>query len=473
MKINERRDNLNFNSPIFLFAFLPVFLVAYWFAPVKYRNYLTFAGSIVYYVFGEEASVWVLGAILATGYLGGILLEGKNGFSSRIRKLALCISVILVGGTLLVGKAIDHVSPGVSFVVFQVIAYLVDVYRIEIHCENSVVDYGTYICMFPKLLMGPLVEYKTIKSELKNPVITREAMEHGAKLFVSGLVCKVLMADRLNMLWNQVLMTGYENITTPLAWICAIAYSLKLYFDFYGYSLMAIGLGNMLGFRLPDNFRTPYMAGSVSEFYRRWHITLGNWFKKYVYIPLGGSRHGLFLTLGNLWIVWLLTGFWHGSNLNFMLWAIFLWCFISLEKCIQRVFWNTSSRENKETQKPGGKIIIQRLIMGARHLYLWTVIPVSWMFFAITDLEQLKLFLGRMFGLIPTVCARADDAQSVLASFGILLGACLVAVTSLPAKIFHRFEHRKWFVLCLAAAFWLCVHSMIVSGSNPFMYHCF
>ena len=464
---------MNFNSLSFLFAFLPVFLVAYWFVPVKYRNYITFAGSIVYYVLGEEASVGVLGAILAAGYMGGILLEGENGFPPRIRKLTLSISVILIGGTLLLGKANDHVSPGLSFVVFQVIAYLVDVYRTEIHCENSMVDYGTYICMFPKLLMGPLVEYKTIMTELKHPVITREAMEHGAKLFVSGLFCKVLLADRLNMLWNQVLMIGYENITTPLAWICAIAYSLKLYFDFYGYSLMAIGLGNMLGFQLPDNFHTPYMAGSVSEFYRRWHITLGNWFKKYVYIPLGGSRHGLFLTLGNLWIVWLLTGFWHGSNLNFLLWAIFLWCFISLEKCIQYFLRDTSSQKNKKVGENKRKTIMHRLTMGVRHLYLWTVIPVSWMFFAITDLQQLKLFLGRMFGLFPAVCSRADDALSVLSSFGILLGVCLVAASPLPAKIFYRFEHKKWFVMCMAVTFWLCVHSLIVSGSNPFMYHCF
>ena len=264
------------------------------------------------------------------------------------------------------------------------------------------------------------------------------------------------MADRLGLLWREVQVTGFESISTPLAWIAAIAYSMKLYFDFYGYSLMAVGLGQMLGFSLPSNFLNPYMASSVRIFYRRWHITLGRWFSRYVYIPLGGNRKGEWRTLGNLLCVWLLTALWHGSTVNFLIWGIMLWALIVMERQLTRLGM--------------GKFVSRGVLRALPHLYLWLVIPISWMCFAITDLSQLGIYLGRMSGMTEGIYVNADDWKNAVMNYGVLLLAGGFACTPALEKLFDKWKDRLPGMLLLIALFWLCVWRLQVEGQNPFMY---
>lgn len=344
----------------------------------------------------------------------------------------------------------EMLPPGISFYTFQVVAYLVDVHRQEIPAERNFMDFAAYIMMFPKLIMGPITSYGAIRQQLHHRSCTAEGLQEGMKLFILGLSGKVLLADRLALLWHEVQVTGFESISTPLAWIAAVAYSLELYFDFAGYSLMAMGLGNMLGFQLPENFRQPYMAASVREFYRRWHMSLGSWFCKYVYVPLGGSRRGEWRTICNLLAVWLLTSLWHGITWNFLIWGMGICLLIILERQVGKLWKGRTP--------------------AVAHLYLWIVIPISWMCFAITDLGQLKIYLGRMFGLISGVSVHAGDWQKALGSYGGLLLAGVAACTPLVQRIYRKL--KRWWIgmILLALCFWLCVHRILVEGNNPFLY---
>ena len=264
------------------------------------------------------------------------------------------------------------------------------------------------------------------------------------------------MADRLGLLWREVQVTGFESISTPLAWIAAVAYSMKLYFDFYGYSLMAVGLGQMLGFSLPSNFNDPYMASSVRTFYRRWHMTLGRWFSRYVYIPLGGNRKGEWRTLFNLLCVWLLTALWHGSTLNFLIWGLMLWALIVLERQLGRL--------------GAEKLVSHGVLRVLPHLYLWFVIPVSWMCFAITDLSQLGIYLGRMFGVVEGIRVSAGDWVKAVTNYGALFAAGAIACTPVLGKLFRKFKDSLPGMFLLILLFWLCVWRLQVEGQNPFMY---
>lgn len=221
---------------------------------------------------------------------------------------------------------------GISFYTFQITSYIIDVYLGKTKADTSFISLGAYLCMFPQLIAGPIVVYSDIRDALKQRKISVHGFDSGLKTFIVGLGYKVIIANRIGTLWNEVCTIGYESISTPLAWLGAFAYSMQLYFDFCGYSLMAVGLGEMLGFRMPANFRHPYMARSVTEFWRRWHITLGAWFREYVYIPLGGNRKGNARTIFNLLVVWFLTGFWHGAAWNFILWGFFIFILQIIEK---------------------------------------------------------------------------------------------------------------------------------------------
>ena len=244
-----------------------------------------------------------------------------------------------------------------------------DVYRGDVKADSSIVSLGAYLCMFPQLIAGPIVVYSDICTELKARTISIEKLDNGLKTFIIGLGYKVIIANRIGTLWNEVCTIGFESISTPLAWLGAFAYSMQLYFDFCGYSLMAIGLGEMLGFHMPENFKHPYMARSVTDFWRRWHITLGAWFREYVYIPLGGNRKGSFHTICNLLVVWFLTGFWHGAAWNFILWGLFIFVLQIIEKNIT-LKWLT------------GDHIISKIVS---HIYMIFYILISWTIFAISD----------------------------------------------------------------------------------------
>ena len=350
-----------FSSLTFLFVFLPVFLVFYYISPQQYRNGLLFIGSLIFYAAGEPLYLFLIFlSVIVNFFIGKKIgkINDEDGFGPpSFQKKALLIAVLIynfglllffkytnffienINAVLSLGKSTFSIGLlnitlplGISFYTFQIVSYIVDVYYRRVPSEDSIVNLGAYLCMFPQLIAGPIVIYSDIRDALKEKSLSIYNLDSGFKTFILGLGYKVILANRIGTLWNDICTIGFESISTPLAWLGALAYSMQLYFDFNGYSLMAIGLGKMLGFNIPVNFRHPYMARSVTDFWRRWHITLGAWFKKYVYIPLGGNRRGKLCTMRNLLVVWFLVGFWHGAAWNFILWGLLIVVLQIIEK---------------------------------------------------------------------------------------------------------------------------------------------
>ncbi len=459
-----------FSSIEFLLCFLPLFLLLYGVTPRYMKNAVLLMGSMVFYAFGEPEYLWLLVVSVPVNYFLGLhlargaRLKGKDKRQKKKKleyKRIILLAVAIAGniGVLAVFKSgigSGRLPLGISYYTFRILSYLIDVYKGEETKETSLLRLATYITMFPQLLSGPIARYGEVREELYEREFSAKNIQAGLKLFTVGLVFKVLLADRLGLLWREVQVTGFESISTPLAWIAAVAYSMKLYFDFYGYSLMAVGLGQMLGFSLPSNFNDPYMASSVRTFYRRWHMTLGRWFSRYVYIPLGGNRKGEWRTLFNLLCVWLLTALWHGSTLNFLIWGLMLWALIVLERQLGRL--------------GAEKLVSHGVLRVLPHLYLWFVIPVSWMCFAITDLSQLGIYLGRMFGVVEGIRVSAGDWVKAVTNYGALFAAGAIACTPVLGKLFRKFKDSLPGMFLLILLFWLCVWRLQVEGQNPFMY---
>ena len=369
---------LIFSSIEFLLFFLPLFVILYGLTPKKFKNMTLLSGSLVFYAYGEPMRLALLMVSVAVNYMFGLHLgidrkRSKSEFYRRKhtrqeqkRKVLFPIAILFNVGFLLWFKVAPGevgLPLGISFYTFQMISYLVDVRRNEVDRENSFIKFATYVVMFPQLVSGPIVEYGQVREALYERKFGAETLRDGLKVFTMGLAAKVILADRLAMLWQEIQVTGFESITTGMAWIGAIAYSMTIYFDFYGYSLMASGLGKMFGFELPVNFENPYLARSVREFYRRWHMTLGRWFTKYVYIPLGGNRKGMLRTIFNLFVVWVLTSLWHGGTINFLFWGLGLWLFIVIERLLDVPGWKRVS------DSIPGRVL--------SHLYLWVQIRLN------------------------------------------------------------------------------------------------
>lgn len=453
-----------FGSLEFLLYFFPIFFILYGLTPDGYKNLTLLAGSLVFYALGEPRHLVLLLVSVVANYLVG-RLSGAGRGHERLRAAMASAAIAANVGMLLFFKIHareDAIPLGLSFYTFRILSYLLDVRRGEISAKQPFVKFATYVVMFPQLISGPLMDYGEVSAALSERKMSARSVQNGFKLFTLGLAAKVLLAERVGLLWNDVQVRGFESISTPLAWLGAIAYSLKIYFDFAGYSLMAAGLGTMMGFRIPENFKTPYMAGSVRDFYRRWHITLGRWFRKYVYIPLGGNRLGEFRTVRNLLVVWALTGLWHGVRANFLIWGALLWVLIVLERQVEN-----HAKRHFAGRKPGAGL---RLL---GHLYLWAVIPVTWMCFAITDVGELWTYLGRMFGAAPQCAVLQNDWRAALENFGGLFFLSFIACTSLIKKVFYKWKDGMAGNVVLAALFWVCVWRIMVEGDNPFLYFIF
>lgn len=463
-----------FGSIEFLLFFFPLFLVLYSLAPGKMKNVILLSGSLIFYAYGEPVYLMLLMMSVVVNYFFGLHLgrgarrkkaEHSERYNSIIRKrdrrrrvwlaAALVYNIGLLAG-FKYGIWGEGLPLGMSFYTFQILSYLIDVYKGKYDRETSFLQLATYITMFPQLLSGPLAGYDELRGALYSREFGRKNIQEGLKVFTLGLAEKVLLADRVGLLWNDVQVTGFESISTPLAWLAAIAYSMMLYFDFNSYSLMAAGLGRVLGFELPENFRDPYMATGVRDFYRRWHMTLGRWFGKYVYIPLGGNRKGLLRTVLNMLAVWVLTAVWHGSTANFLIWGMMLWLAIVLERLLEAIGLA------EHLQKGPGRAI--------SHLYIWILIPVTWMCFAITDIGQLQVYLGRMFGLVPAVRNSLVDWKNALESYGPLLAAGAFACTPALGWLFKKGKDTVPGIAVLALLFWYCVWRVQAEGLNPFRY---
>lgn len=462
-----------FSSFDFICRFLPFFIVIYYIAPYRWKNACILLFSLFFYANGNKDTpeyVLIIVSSLIINYTLGILI----GNSKRLRKLWLICGLVYNFGILFIFKYVDFIirnlntlfqkiSPsineitpfnlvlpiGISFFTFQIVSYLIDIYRGKIKEETGIVTFSTYIIMFPQLIAGPIVRFNEINESLKKRVHSFRGFLEGIKLFIIGLGLKVLLANRIGMLWNDVMTIGCQSVSAPLAWMGIVAFSLQLYFDFYGYSLMAKGLGQMMGIPIPDNFKLPYMACSMTDFWRRWHITLGSWFREYVYIPLGGNRKGKGRTFGNLLTVWLLTGIWHGADWNFILWGLFLFFIISMEKlCL------------------AGWLERHKI---ASHLYMCLLIPISWLIFAISDLRQLAVYFGRLIGIGGEYIYKQDFIK-YWDIYGKLLVLCIFFCTPVPAKLYSKIK-TKPFVWILMALISGGVFYCLYKGLNdPFLY---
>lgn len=445
-----------FSSFVFLFRFLPVFLIIYFIAPEKFRNLVLFAGSIAFYTYGEAAYVLLLLASVVINYLIGVEMNSQWARGSDISRRVLLFTALFYDFGMLFFFKYSGMSEklplGISFYTFQIAAYVMDVYWKKVPEERSFINLGTYLTMFPQLIAGPIVNYAEVNKSLRKRTVTFAEFEQGIRVLIIGLGAKVIIADRIGMLWNSVQTIGFNSISTKLAWLGAIAYSMELYFDFSGYSMMAIGLGKMLGFQIPVNFRFPYISKSITEFWRRWHITLGRWFRDYVYIPLGGNRKGKGRTLFNLFVVWSLTALWHGADYNFLIWGGMLLGLMFIEKLFLYPYLEKS------------KVL--------SHLYLLLVVPVTWVAFAISDVHQLGIYLARMFPVvqIQTGVINPQDFANYLKDYAGLLLLGAIFSTPLPAKIYGRIRHSVAGMIAVAVIFFLSMYYLAISENNPFLY---
>ena len=339
-----------FSSVLFLFKFMPLAFLIYYILPEKFKNFSLIVLSLIFYSWGEVRYFPIMLFSIFLDYICSNTIENHRD-NKRLCKTMLWISVFCNLGMLGFFKYTDFfiravntffglsiaelkltLPLGISFYTFQTMSYTIDVYRNKVKAENNIVDFGAFVVLFPQLIAGPIVRFTDINKELKDRHLSLEDIDSGVRTFILGLASKVLIANNIGQLWTFTQEVGFENISTPMAWLAVIAFALQLYFDFSGYSLMAIGLGRALGFSFPQNFNYPFISRSMTEFWQRWHMTLGSWFREYVYFPLGGSRKGLKRTIFNLFIVWTATGFWHGAEWNYLFWGFYLFVVMILEK---------------------------------------------------------------------------------------------------------------------------------------------
>ena len=445
-----------FSSFEYLFRFLPVYLIFYFMTQTRWKNAVLFIGSIAFYTYGEKEYVVLLLASVLVNYIIGRCMypkteDGRGRRQTVLLVLALCYDFGMLFFFKYSGLT-QKLPLGISFYTFQIAAYVIDVYRGIVPAESSFVNLGTYLTMFPQLIAGPIVNYAEVSSSLKSRRVTMRDFEAGIRILIMGLASKVILADRIGILWNNIQTIGFNSISTKLAWIGAVAYSMELYFDFAGYSMMAIGLGKMLGFTIPVNFRFPYMSKSVTEFWRRWHITLGRWFREYVYIPLGGNRKGKARTMFNLFVVWALTALWHGAGGNFLIWGAMLLGLLFVEKLFLL------------------PLLEKTMILS--HVYLLIVVPVTWIAFAIEDVGSLGVYLSRMFPFFGgTVAAvNAMDYVKYLQEFGSLLLLGALFATPVPAVIYKKNEKNLLGTVMIAVLFGLSMYYLAISSNNPFLY---
>ncbi len=466
-----------FSSLTFVVVFLPLFFFFYLLVPRSLENLVILVGSLFFYYYGVKDYPHYLLLMLAAVLINYLLARAIDAKLTRpLAKLWLILGLGYNFGVLFMFKYLDFVLEnwnlasgyleigsevpymnlilpiGISFYTFQISSYLIDVYRKTVKAEKSLLKLGTYLCLFPQLIAGPIVTYPQVFRQLSHRRIGLTGLEEGMREFTLGLASKVLIANRVGALWNQVVSIGFESISTPLAWMGIIAFSFQIYFDFYGYSLMAKGMGRMMGFHFPDNFRRPYLAKSMTDFWRRWHITLGTWFREYVYIPLGGNRrHGYW----NLFVVWMLTGLWHGASWNFILWGGICFILIAMERLGLE------------------KILNRKAWLG--HSYMLFIIPLFWLVFAVSDLGQLGIYFGRLFPFLgsETISVFEGDYLKYLRMYMLPLAAAAVFTLPFPGKLYSRKKHTFWMNLLLVVLFWLCLYSMYQGLDDPFLYYQF
>lgn len=459
-----------FSSLNFVLIFMPVFFACYYIVPDKWKNAVLLIGSLSFYLVGTlktpyHFALFVLSIIV--DFEVGVGIEKYQKHKKAILVSGILFHLIALSVFKYSDFVFSQLTPfipklsgipslglpiGISFYTFQGISYIADVYRGKTKAEKSVLRYAVYIAMFEQLIAGPIVTYSRVKGSLKSRKINASAVLCGFGMFIFGLGLKVLLANPIGKLWSQALAIGFESVSTPLAWMALFAYSFQIYFDFFGYSLMAVGLGKMLGFKLPKNFDHPYMSLTVTEFWRRWHITLGSWFREYVYIPLGGNRCSKARNLFNLLFVWLLTGIWHGAGYNFLLWGFILFLLIATEKYLT------------------GKFLNSHPAIG--HIYMLLIIPLTWAVFAVSDMRELGVLFTRLFPFFGTgaLSVFKYDYLKYLKEYYPFLIASILFSTRLPYKLLERIRNSVLVPILLLAIFSASIYCMYKGFDDPFLY---
>lgn len=456
-----------FSSLLFLFTFLPIFLIIYWSVPKILRNLIIVLGSLMFYAWGEPIYVGIMLFSIVLDYCCGRLIDTFRDHA-YLPKVGLILSIIGNIGLLGFFKYSDFfisnvniflgtqyqllklaLPIGISFYTFQTMSYTIDLYRGKVKVQKNIIDFATYVTMFPQLIAGPIVTYNHVEDKLHERKLSLQDFSEGSIRFIEGLGKKVLLANNIGLLWDTISRIPTTELSIITAWLGPISFGLQLYFDFSGYSDMAIGLGKMLGFDFPENFNYPYIAKSVTDFWRRWHITLGSWFREYIYIPLGGNRVRLARFYGNIFVVWFLTGFWHGAGWQFIFWGLFFGTLMIIERSFLLSWLNQSS-----------KIV--------SHIYLLFVVTVSWVFFSQENLTQALHYLSVMLG--PQQAALSNTTTYYLISnYAVILIIGVLFSTPLMKKLSKKLPSTILYIFYVGVLIFSTAY-LVDATFNPFLY---
>jgi len=453
-----------FSSSIFLFAFLPVVLFLYYVLfrkSIQLKNICLLIASLFFYAWGEPVVVLLMILSILVNYIFGLFINSKS------KKLILCLSIIFNLSFLFIFKYLDFTTGllndifslslpkanialpiGISFYTFQIMSYVIDVYRKDAKPQKNIIKLALYISLFPQLIAGPIVRYTTIEDQLENRKESLSLFSIGVERFIIGFGKKLIIANNVGFLADKIYALNSGELTSAFLWLAAIAYTLQIYFDFSAYSDMAIGLGKMFGFNFDENFNYPYISKSITEFWRRWHISLSSWFRDYLYIPLGGNRVGKVRHIFNLFVIWFCTGLWHGANLTFIFWGLYFFVFLILEKYLR----------------------IDKKLSFISHLYTILVVIVSWVFFRAEKISVAFSYLKGMF-LIDFASFCSADFIWYLKNFGVILILGVLLSMPIIPTIEKRIKNIPFIKeICLIFIFIIAISFMFRSAYNPFIY---
>ena len=463
-----------FSSIVFLYIFLPIMLLIYFVVPRKLKNAVMILASLVFFAWGEIRYIFIMLILAVMDFFCGKGINKNEGNKPK-QKLYLFIDIGVNLLILFFFKYADFIIAnineilntqipllniplpiGVSFNTFQSLSYIIDVYRGTVKCEKSFYNYLTYTTLFPQIIAGPIVRYETVDEELETKKISMDNFSKGMRRFIVGLGKKVLIANNVGTLWNIIEIGEYSEMSMLLSWTSIIAFALQIYFDFSGYSDMAIGLANIFGMDFDENFNYPYISKSITEFWRRWHITLGSWFRDYIYIPLGGNKKGFLKQIRNILIVWFLTGAWHGASWNFILWGLFFGVILILEKVILLK-------------------LLKKLPTWTNYVYTAFLVLISWVIFAFEDLGKVKDYLFTMFHLNKTNIVNAEGLY-YLKNYFIIIVIGLILSTPIISKLLKKLEEKQSNIRSILITgvyigiLVLSTASLVSDSYNPFLY---
>lgn len=463
-----------FSSLLFIFLFMPLTILLYYISPKPWRNLILLIASLIFYAWGEPVYIGIMIFSTVFDYANGILIDKYRERKGAARAIIIGSIVINLGILCFFkyyGFFVDNINGlfnlniqrmnlplpvGISFYTFQTMSYTIDVYLGNVPVQKNIINFGTFVTMFPQLVAGPIVKYGDIQKQLDNRRESLGMFGEGVEVFISGLAKKVLLANNIGILWSQIKAMPMQELSVVSAWIGIIAFTFQIYFDFSGYSDMAIGLGKMFGFDLMKNFDYPYTSKSVTEFWRRWHISLGSWFREYVYIPLGGNRCKISKQLRNLFVVWFLTGFWHGANWNFILWGLYYGTILTIEKFLLKDW-------------------LKKIPGLFTHLYTMVIVIIGWVFFECESITQGMKFIKVMFGLGGNAFVDRAGVYYIYTNM-LLFVVLIICSTPILKKAISRIRERMkiagsmivpvmYFILIFLSTAYLVNESY-----NPFLY---